>query len=231
MDFGPLGAVFNFVLKFLSVFTIVFGGIMMFYGSKSTWHMLVAILFVVITIALMMLYKVAAPANASEVQVYGVFALSMCIAGLVAYCLKATIKSAMVPVMGGLGGGFLFMTISATFGLHETGAKLASALIGGILGVWLTTKFKDHIEITCTAFIGAYLIVTSISELAAGPAVKPGYDPIQIAYLVATAALTAFGYWFQRKYVTQNQAVLDKDDVFKQDADIPLAPTNNSVQE
>jgi len=142
---------------------------MAFYGKRLIFKIFGAVIFLIAFCAILMFgYTILVNPDSPVWLIYVILVMSAVGGGLATYALTTTVKTHIAQFLGVVSGILIGMEIITACQLTNFYAKLAGAILCGILGYFLSVKWDLLIKCFGTAVFGSYLIVRGVGIYAPG---------------------------------------------------------------
>ncbi|MBI5472343.1 MAG: hypothetical protein HY961_08365 [Ignavibacteriae bacterium] len=140
-------------LDFISLFPILLGGMLLFWGRKVFWLFVGAVAFVVV--------MTTAPRLIHH-QESLIFYIAVAV-GVIAAVAGFFLQKVAVRIAGFVAGGYLLFSVWEKFAPLSTLPWWLPFLVGGILGAVLLSFLFEWALIVLSSLTGAYLIVHNLN--------------------------------------------------------------------
>lgn len=210
---------------YFGAFLILFGGIMLMFGSKFIFQVFGGLIgFISSIILFLFCYSLFLPINAETGFVVGVIVGCVILGGVIAYFSYRLTKSYIVPILGSIGGIVVFLMLVKILRLKKKYWNFIFTVVGAVVGWVVAHKLRNFVKASGTALIGSFMFVRGVGcyapgypnefQMNAAELVKNPNENLEIiGYLAGFVVLTIIGTIFQMK--TQGVIEEDEDDAFK----------------
>lgn len=203
----------------LGIILIIFGLLLSFLGAKFFWFSLIALLCVIFTTIIFILYFILQAIIGFQGTYWSVIVVVVCgcILGIsIGICLKTMVSIFFIGIGGFMGyvvAMFLYNTVLNHIHSNPTVVFWVTVGVLVLLGMIIGYKFLKVLFIFTTSFFGSYLVIRALSFWIGGfPSESLVIDlinsqewdtlgnvltPVVYAYISGWVILTGLSMWYQ----------------------------------